>query len=289
MSIGVAFLVSCCVSHVRAWPAAANHVPTAEQSPSIEVSLGPPLHPLLQISDGIAGLDQSREAFESAMMSKVRQAGQQALVSARKDISAVMRRFLRSFSDAAEQSPSVLMSDKRLGHRASFFAKQTSANSGDTSFVVHVRRGHSPDASVQQHIKAFEQSRSDSETDIFQKAIAEIADLGDRVGVELEALLDSESRSLKESTKNNARSRVGFLEVSTSLEGAAVPPVTVTDSDSKYPTIETLVQDMAQRRLDAETLVQWQIEQVKLDLMQAANIAIEEALEHAMKEIVGTQ
>lgn len=88
-------------SVTTAWPVTVDS--SADNFPSIDISLSPPLRPLPKIATHIGSLDASREASESLMMERVQRAGQQALTRSKANIDKAVKHFMHSFADSSPE------------------------------------------------------------------------------------------------------------------------------------------------------------------------------------------
>jgi len=232
---------------------------------TVELSLAPPAHPA--ISSEIGSLEAAREDAESAMMSQVRQAAQKTLTSVQGNIDAITQKLVHSSCEDPALKAAFgrsLVGRHRRGQVA--FLSQGSRLAQEEVIVdVGGVAGESHLAGV----RDLEKHRSDAEHAFFQKAIAEMSDLGTAIAADFQAEVDSQLRSL------TAARPVGFLQ-----------QTNVVASESSSPSLVSLVGDMERRRDVAETLVQRQLALEKLMLIQAASAGAKGSLEAAVSSIV---
>ena len=139
---------------------------TAENIPTVEVSLAPPAKPLPTIAAEIGSLDASREAFESGKMSETVYAFNMALKSA-----AV-----------------------KIGKAFGVENKALSMLQDGVSFKVNVIPGTEPDASAKSKIDAVEHTRTDMAMKMFDTAAAEFEGITDVVVAALKKELGANKR-----------------------------------------------------------------------------------------------
>jgi len=243
---------------------------------TVEISLAPPSHPAL--SADIGSLDAAREDAESVMVNQVRQAAQKALEAVQGKIDAITRNLVHSSCEDPGLKAAFGRSLIGRPHRGSVklsqalaFLSQSSRLAKDEA-IVDVG-GLADEAQLPLGaIHDLEKHRSDAERKFFQKAIAEMGDLGTSIAADFQAEVDKQLRGLLTASRP-----VGFLQQA---------DVKVVASESPYPTIVSLVGDMERRRDVAETLAQRQLALSKLQLVQGASAAAKQSLETAVSSIV---
>jgi len=293
-------------SVTTAWPVTVDS--SADNFPSIDISLSPPLRPLPKIATHVGSLDAAREASESLMMERVQRAGQQALTRSKANIDKVVKHFMHSFADSSPEKfkamymalvadPHQVRNPKKHAVAPSFLSTAVQAKPALASpLTVHVQREAPVDMSVIKDITEVEHQRDKMESHMTEQATAEIEGLVDLVTTELEAQLDIQaSAMLNPSGQGAAKTRVkGFLQKTSATTSGGMSSdshqlmanVHVVPAEIPFPTIDSLVQDMEKRRNVAETLEQNKIAKTKLLVLQAANAVAKRALDNAVVQLI---
>ena len=235
---------------------------------------GPPERPLPEIASQIQSLDDARSAFEEGGRLSVGEAFAAAKESLENRIGKVVEGALGSLSARPRkhvQATSMLSSG--AGGRDESHAADTSA------VLVKVFPMPAPDAAIKNKIAAIDRKQSHAESQLIKQAASE-----------MEALVDIFINEVQEQLKLHMRAgrsgkggAAGFLLARRGGgdDADALPPqldLRVGASEVPFPTIESLVQQMENRRGASEESVRQHVLGLELQLLQAGNAILEERL-----------
>lgn len=255
------FELSCALG----WPAV--HVDDRDASPSIELSLEPAGSPLPALSVAVERADSDRLRLESAMMENLQLAQALVLAGAKKQISRVVSSFADSISDATVQSPIV--------SGVSFLDRQ-SHEPRPVSFKVHVAPESEPGDVAMRKVMEFGRTLHQAERRELEKAISDVAMLGDFVVGELDARLRRELTKLSDRRLLGPRSFLDSRGVQVPLDPQA--SVRVVPASAPFPTAASLVDGLSRRARASFGLVRARADLLLLDMAQSLNRAARDAL-----------
>ena len=248
--------------------------------PIIHVRLGPPERPLPEIASQIQSLDDARSAFEEGGRLSVGEAFAAAKESLENRIAKVVEGALGSLSARPRkhvQATSMLSSG--AGGRDEVQAADTSA------VLVKVFPAPAPDVAIKNKVAAMDRKQSHEEAQLFKQAVSEMEALVDIFANEVQEQLNFHIRAAR-SAKSGAASF--FLSRRREVDDAgALPPkldVRIGASDVPFPTIESLVQQMEDRRGSSEESVRQHVLGLELQLLQAGNAMLQERLRASLVE-----
>lgn len=258
--------VGCVCAAGRAWPASAT---SGDSLPNVEISLEAPANPHPDVSAEIGSLDDTRATAEAAGMLGVQRAYVAAVEREKESIGNIVGQAMRAFSNP----PALYSGPAFVAVRNSGAADESTATS---SFKVNVIGSAGPGIDVRGPIGKIESARSDMERASFEQAKRDF-----------DAAVDFFLRELESQIQTEVNKCVGSTP--TGLRGFARSPqqanVRVVASESAYPTIESLVQAMEDRRDASEKRDALQILNMQLQLFELGNAMAKEALSHAIERI----
>lgn len=265
------------------WPSV--QLGDAERWPNIELSLAPPVRPWPQVATTIGNLESSREKTEDISMGGLQREFNKAGVEARQRVGETFGKMMKLFDD-----PSVLRAlsfARRVEINSTLFRQlpQETLGAQVLSARVNVLPVSPPDPSLKGKIDMIEHRRSEIEKNMFQAAFGEVRSLIDFVVNELEAELHSHLDTLAISQTLRHRSGAGFLEDAT-RELPTQTHIRIAPADMAYPTVESMVQAMENRRDTTEHLVQQRILEKELDFLRLCNHAMEDGLKSAVDRLL---
>ena len=242
--------------------------------PIINVRLGPPDQPLPQITSQIQHLEGARSKVEGEGRLSVGNAFASAKDSLGDRIGKVVERALGSFRiSPREHVQATSMLSSGAGGRDESHAADTSA------VLVKLFPLSAPEAAIKNKTAAIDRKQSHAESQLFKQAASE-----------MEALVDIFINEVREQLKLHMRAgrsgkggAAGFLLARRGGgdDADALPPqldVRVGASEVPFPTIESLVQQMENRRGASEESVRQHVLGLELQLLQAGNAILEERL-----------
>jgi len=214
--------------------------------PIVQLKLAPPKRPFPKLSDQVTRWDLEREGKETAFAKELSQAYDAALSDAKTNIFQLVK--------------------SAFGSTRVSFLEEGSTGSPLRVKVSVAESAHSP--AVMGIVQAMEKKRSGLESQLIKQARAEMSALTSIVLEELEHNL----RTLKRSPS--------FLEMGGRLEHGLPQQVAIRIQSSKvaFPRIADAIEEMEVHRDRAENVERKHILNLELDLLQAENQMITDAL-----------
>lgn len=268
------------------WPTMFSYSP--DTLPIIDVRLAPPHKQMPEVSAALSQLDAARVAFESDRMREVEEAYNTSLREGAEKITSAIDRLMQKF-----QNPAAMVSHR---YRLQKWRNGQGAQSPSLREARRDPGGHeltarinllpiaSPDASLEQHIKAIERKRSRDEGSLFKQAVSEMNALTEVVQNEVEAQVLRHANNFLHTAQYSLDARPhAFLHktVSAGLLSAGQPVgasglqlttnVRVAASEEPFHTVSALVEDMERRRDASEELIRKRVLELELKLLQAEN------------------
>lgn len=278
------------------WPAVNAESP--EFLPEIELSLAPPAHPWPQVTSALGNLEEKREQFESVGMEKLHKSYDVVLSSAKKRIGEVIGRAMRIFDDAKVlRGFGFDQANRRKALAVGFFAQQPLkelAQLGEILTVkVNVPPVAPPDPILKVKIEQIERKRTGKEENMFDQAVEEMKGLTDLVLAELEGALQaqiskvfSQGGFVQEHPTHSLTNVTSFMDASLQRQLPKQVNVRSVASDTRYPTVASMVADMQQRRDISEYLEQQFFLEKELELLMAENTFILTGMTHAVERVL---
>lgn len=279
--VALSFLQLACASQ---WLDVQQNV--QEALPNIELSLAPPLHPWPQVAAEIGNLEESREANENANMAKLQREFNKATLDARLRVGDVIGSAMRAFDD-----PKVLnafLAQRHIAKSVSMLRQlpQDTVGSSALSVKVNAFAPNPPDVMLRADIDDIESLRSNKESDMIESALEDLKALSNFVIKELEVQVHDQVNDIV-----GATSQTGMLKSFAFLQGRAMQlpaqsNIRAVPTDTKYPTLASMVQEMETRRDVSENLERKRILEKEIDFLMDCNNAIKDGLQAAVARIL---
>ena len=270
----VFLLLSLCAGQ---WPSAS--VMPEQALPIVEVSLASPADPLPAVSAQIGDLDHEREAAEAAGMADTYRGFNEALRKASSRVDQLAERAARILES------SVARLDHRTDAAALSFAttggRSPVASSQPAVVTVEVAQASQPDASVVEPLVGNFGRGLAEERSLFEGAVTGFDDLTDAVLAEVLAQVQLLADRVADGAVSFAQT--GFLADELSPEQANVR---VAAPEAPYPTVGSLVRDMAGRRSISSGLVRARLLELDLSLLKRENELVRTALGDVAKRFL---
>ena len=266
--------------------------------PIISLSLAPPIKPYPEVASEIGLLDAKRDIVEKDLYDLLDKAYNASLARARGDLLHVVQRHMQAFKGASFSSH--VAQQHRPHHAAAFLEGKESATDFEIKVnVVDVAQSSKDTVSA---IELVDKTWTAGERKMFQQACREFDWLTDIVKKELKAdLVEASNKFLRSSSRLTssgmnlrASSHASAWESALTTSSArsslksGVANVRLAPSDTKWPRISELIQDMLLRADKHHEQAQAKILDLQLRLLQAENAIIKEGLHSAVQALAAS-